>query len=528
MFPPCWIYTTGGPNFALPLLKGYLEAQGIETHLLDLNIGLSDYFDLKISADKIVNACEIPSLENLNEPYYFSQDRMSEVAKPFNANWDIQLGFNYEGCSFSSSEDIKKFSKLNSPFDDFYKLHLLDSISRLNPSVIGISVCVPAQILPTFQIVRFLRKNGYSGKIVLGGNLITRLGDSLIKDWVFELIDGAIVFQGEIALASLYFALQEGKNLDDVPNLIWKRNGEIIKNKVEYLTPKNFGRPSYRDLPFDSYWGINYIPVLGSRGCYYGKCTFCSIPYAYGNNGFLGNDNPLAVYDDMISGYEIAGINRYKFMEEALHPAVLKKLSNKIISENFVCEFEGYARLDNFWQDENFLKRVSEAGLRKVYLGLELITSDNRGLLNKSDSDKAIEMLKKFSNAGIKTHIFTLFGYPGTGVDEAINTIEFTLNNKELIDTLDIFPFYYAKHTTIPFVEILDEKENDWTMEYKYKPTLEDVLTMEQTTELCNQLENIIWNEMPQWLHPIYRLYSPWSIPSSESKAITNEHFAYV
>lgn len=518
LFPPGWIYTTGGPNFALPLLKGYLDAQGIGTYLMDLNIGLSNYFKLRVSGRKIAEVCENPSLENLNKPYYFSQDQMSEIAKPYDAIWDIQLGFNYEGCSFSSSENIKEFSKLNSPFDSFYESELLTSIERLDPSVIGISVCVPSQLLPTFQIIRFLRNNGYSGKIILGGNLITRLGDSLIKDWVFELIDGAVLFQGEIALTSLYFALQKGERLDNIPNLIWKRNGKIVKNKIEYLTPENFGRPSYENLLFDSYWGINYIPVLGSRGCYYGKCTFCAIPYAYGNNGFLGNDNGLVVYDDMISGYEMTGINKYKFMEEALHPTILKKLSDKIISENFHCEFEGYARLDSFWQNENFLRKVSKAGLRKVYLGLELITSDKRELLNKSDSDKALEMLKKFSDAGIKTHVFTLFGYPGTGVDEAINTIEFVLKNKKLIDTLDVFPFYYAKHTTVPFIEIADEEGNDWAMEHRYKPISERVLTMEQTAELCNQLENIIWNEMPQWLHPTYRLYSPWSIPKSRNK----------
>ncbi|HAB51142.1 MAG TPA: hypothetical protein DCE80_03035 [Ignavibacteriales bacterium] len=511
LFPPGWIYTTGGPNLALPLLKGFLEVKGIETYLIDLNIGLSNYFNLKISDDEIANACEIPSLENLNKPYYISQEQMSGIAKPFNAIWDIQLGFHYEGCSFSSSDDIKRFSELSSPFDNFYEEKLLASVEKLNPSIIGISGCAPAQLLSTFQIIRLLRRKGYSGKIILGGNLITRLEKSFIKDWVFELIDGAVLFQGEVTLTSIYFALQEGRELDSVPNLIWKRNGKIVENKIEYLTPKDFGRPMYENLSFNSYWGINYIPVLGSRGCYYGKCTFCAIPYAYGNNGFLGNDNPISVYDDMVSGYELTGINKYKFMEEALHPAILKKLSDKILSENFDCEFEGYARFDNFWKDENFLKRVAKAGLRKVYLGLELITSGKRGLLNKSDSDITLEMLKKFSDAGIKTHIFTLFGYPGTGIDEAIKTIEFVLKHQHLIDTLDIFPFYYAKHTTVPFVIPIIDSAKDWAIEYDYNPMMEGVLRNEEVTILCERLEDVIWNERPEWLHPLYRMCSPWS-----------------
>jgi len=528
LFPPGWIYTTGGSNLALPLLKGYLEASGIETYLFDLNIGLSDYFKIKISNCKIESACEIPSLENLNKPYYLSQDKMSAIAKPYGATWDIQLGFNYDGCSFSSSDEIRKFSEFNSPFDSYYDEELINQVEKLNPSIIGISVCSAAQLLTTFQIVRILKRTGYSGKIILGGNIITRLEKSFLKDWVFELIDGIVVFQGEIALSSLYFALQIGKELDYIPNLIWKKKGEIKKNKIEYLPQKDFGRPSYVNLSFKSYWGINYIPVLGSRGCYYGKCTFCSIPFAYGNNGFLGHDNPLSVYDDMVNGFDLSGINNYKFMEEALHPAILRKLSDKIISENFDCEFEGYARLDSFWQDEKFLQNISKAGLRKVYLGLELITSDKRGLLNKSDSNKALEMLKKFSDAGIKTHIFTLFGYPGTGIEEAVNTIEFVLQNKNLIDTLDIFPFYYAKHTKVPFIDIINNKAEDWALEHKYMPAIEEVLTMAQTSELCYQLEDIIWNEIPKWLHPIYRLYSPWSTKESNNNTVIKEQFTYV
>ena len=110
LFPPGWTYTTGGTNFAVPLLKGYLEGKGIETHSIDLNILLSDYYGFKVSDYAVVNACETSSLESLNQPYYTAQEQISEIARPYDAIWDIQAGFNYTNCYASSSEDIREYS----------------------------------------------------------------------------------------------------------------------------------------------------------------------------------------------------------------------------------------------------------------------------------------------------------------------------------------------------------------------------------------------------------------------------------
>lgn len=511
IFPPGWIYTVGGTYISLPLIKGFLRQHNINSKILDLNLEISKHFNLKVSKQDVEEACKSPTLESLNKPYYFAQSKMDIVSAPFGASWDIQFGYNYPNCNFASSEDIRHFSENSTPFDDFLIKSIQHELSRLSPEIIGISVSVPAQLLSTFRIVRLIRTMGYQGKIVLGGNLITRLDEGLYKKWIFDLIDGAILFQGEETLIELINCLSNNLSWENVPNLIWKNNDGIKKNTIQYLKPENFSRPDFSDIDIEGYWGVNYLPMLGSRGCYYGKCTFCAIPYAYGNNGFLGHDDPYHVFDDMEKGFHNFGINRFKFMDEALHPAILTKLSDLILSRNLQFEFEGYARFDNFWKNTSFLKKVSKAGLKKIYLGLELVNSNKRNLLNKSDSSSSLEMLKIFNNEGIKVHLFTLFGYPGTGVDEALNTIEFALENISLIDTLDIFPFYYAKHTKVPFIEKVENPELDWAIEYNYKPLGENVLTQQQTLELCENLENIIWAEKPQWLHPIYRLYSTWS-----------------
>jgi len=500
----------GGPHIALPLLKGFLESKGIPVTIRDLNAEASEWYDTRISESDTIAACEDPVLPRLNGPYFRAQDEIISVAERFGGVWDIQSGFRYHGFDPASSESTRSFSDLKSPFTSLFSFQVIPTVQDSEPAIIGFSIAVQAQLLPTFELCRLLRRSGYEGKIILGGNVITRLGDALMRNWVFELIDGIVVTQGEEALLQVWDALGNGAGLDAVPNLTWKRGGEIISNGKKSLQVADFEGPSFEGLHLDHYWGVSYLPMLGSRGCYYNRCSFCSIPYGWGNNGFIGHDQPQRVFTSLKESFYSSGINRFKFVDEALHPSVLHGLVKLINHESFPCHFEGYARFDPFWCDSNFLAEARRAGLRKVYLGLEISPSEGRSRMGKSDVAKPVELLHKLSDSGIKAHVFCMFGYPGTGTEEAISTVEFALKYQHLIDSLDIFPFYYAKHTTVDLVEPVIDSEKDWALEYDYVPSADGVLERDQVIELANQLEGVIWKEKPIWLHPVYRLYSPW------------------
>ena len=512
LFPPGWSLNIGGPHIALPLLKGFLKERSITAEIRDLNIELSQYFKVNITQSDVIKACESPTLASLNKPYFISQDRYSEIASTFQGKWEVHEGFRPDGFNPSSSESIRHYSQQISPYTEFFSDEVIPSILNQPPSMIGVSISVPDQLLSTFEFCRMLRGAGYEGRIFLGGNMIARIWENMLKNWIFELVDGLVVYQGEQTLVDLSRALEKGHDLGKVPNLIWKQGDQFITND-RYNAPANtFEGPCFDGLSPNDYWGVSYLPMIGSRGCYYGKCSFCAIPFGWGDQRFTGHDKPGRVFQYMRHASEKYNINRFKFVEEAMHPAILRRLCDIIIEHRFSCHFEGYARFDPFLNDTEFLTKVSKAGLRKVYLGLELSPGDTRALLNKSDTAPAVETLKRLYDAGIKTHIFCMFGYPGTGVDEALNTIEFVLKYEHLIDTLDIFPFYYAKHTHVDLVEPIIDPEQDWAVEYAYLPSEQGVLSHSEVNELALQLEGVIWEKHPEWLHPTYRMYSPWQM----------------
>jgi len=514
ILPPGWTLHPGGPHIALPLLKGFLESFGIETHLHDLNIEAAHYYGVAISDSKIRDVfdnCHPLPASSMDNLYFKAEDQLQKIAASYEGTWYAHEGFRRNSCTLSSPEDIKRFSQLSSPFTTYFKTIAIPKILEQNPLIIGITLIAHTQILQAFELARLIRNVGYTGCIVLGGNVITRLYNDMALNWVFDIVDGIVTLQGEQTLKSLHECIKMNKSWAAVPNLMWRDGGQIVKNLSVTLKQKEFAQPDYSGMPVGKYWGTNYLTMVASRGCYYGKCSFCAIPFGYGKDGYIGSSPAIQVINSMKRSTEVLGIHRYQFIDEAIHPKMMRDLADIIIAEDLNFSFEAFLRLETAWTKPQILQSSVEAGLKKVYLGFELITSDGRDLLRKSDNADPLLLLKSFQDAGIKTHLYCMFGFPGTGIKEASETVDFCLKHNDLIDTLDIIPFHYARHTRVDGVTIIDEDHTTWRVEHNYIPSSPSTLSTENVTALTNQLKQLAHNEHPQWFHPVYRMYSPWN-----------------
>jgi hypothetical protein len=453
----------------------------------------------------------------MNAPYFQAQEGLLASLNGSSARWEPKLGYEdsrYDSCN---PQSVRQALLKPCPLDAVLTELATKLLKDCDPGVVGIGIAVPSQILPALYAARALRNCGFSGSIILGGNVVTRLATKMALPWLFDLVDGLVLFQGEIALPAICDA-PDRRQWASIPNLVWRDNGAIRTNPTQVLSPAQFGPPDFQGLPIQDYWGTQFLPAIGSRGCYYGRCSFCSIPYGWGNGGFLGNDTAESVVDQLQTGVTRHGIRRFKFVEEALHPGLLLRVADQLIDRGLEVEFEGYARYDQSWFAPGLLQRLSDAGLRKLYLGLELAPSQNRDLLNKADHADPAGLLTALSDHGILAHVFCMFGYPGTGIDDALTTVDFALKHESLIDTLDVFPFYFATHTNVHGVVVKEEPDRDWALEYKYEPALPGVLSMEEVAALTADLETFLWRTTPRWLHPVYRLSSPWTRATQQER----------
>lgn len=513
LFVPGWTMVTGSPHLALPLLRAYLEANGIEVLLRDLNHEISKELNIHISGSSALEACAPPMLENMNAPYFAAEDELMAIAARYDGEWNAQLGFWYRGSPEKSSVNALSAVTNKSPFDKFYNGKIIPELLKEAPDLIGLSIASVYQIIPALQLCRLLRLSGYSGFILLGGNTISRLQREMAVPEIFELVDGLVAFEGERPLLRLCRTLEFKQPFDNVPQLIWRdAAGKIRHNTscIDTLDLNTVPTPDYRGLSVGQYWGVNYLNIVAARGCYYGKCNFCAIPYGWGNNGFAGMRSAEATYQDMLTLMERHGINRFKFVDEALSPGFMRALAERIINHGLDVEWEGYVRFEAHWYEEEFVNLVARAGFRKGYFGLEMIPSERRPSLNKKDRPQPEELLARCSFAGVEVHLFCMFGFPGTGAREAAETVEFLLAHQDEIDTADIFPWTYAKHTNLPGVIATKKQQDDWSLEFTHRGKNKKILSSDKVVEMASQYEELLWKEVPRFLHPTYRLVSPW------------------
>jgi len=506
--PPGWSLNCGGPHIGLPLLKGYLQREGIPTVIKDINLDASLGYDKGIREQDLLKYFKQFDADLAWDEYLKKVSLFQEVGQKYGGSWSIKSGFVFDGCNIKSSQNIDEYSEKESPFTRFYNQKLIAEIEESQPKIVGLSSIVPSQLLSSFEIAKLLRKQGYDGLLILGGNTPTRIKDS-INCLVFEIFDAVILNQGEETLKELYKAVETGRSIKSISNLLIKDNGKVQYTGYKKLEKKDFAMPDFEGYTLSDYWGINYLTAIGARGCYYGKCSFCTIPFSWGNQGFVGYDQISAITNYLIDAKERYGLERFSFVEESMNPKRIEQLSQQLIGKGEKISFEGYARFEKSWLDPALLKTARKAGLRKLFMGLETISS--RAGLHKNDAaSDAVLYLKALHDAGIKVHLFTMYGYPRTSIDDGLRTVEFLFENKELIDTVDLSHFVFDKHTnhpgTIPSQKITD----DWSLSIDYLPENNTILSSEEARTLARELECVVLREKPEWTNPLYRMISPW------------------
>lgn len=129
--------------------------------------------------------------------------------------------------------------------------------------------CYIWNITPTLVVAGLLKEINPNIKILLGGPEVSYDYNDLIK---LNEVDYIIVGEGEIPFAEF---LNNYPNLNDVPNLVHKVDGEVkfLPQQVEFDLINYTGVNPYQfDVPADLYNKVCYVET--SRGCPY-KCEFC-------------------------------------------------------------------------------------------------------------------------------------------------------------------------------------------------------------------------------------------------------------
>lgn len=321
------------------------------------------------------------------------------------------------------------------PFIHLYENHLIPSEDWSDYDVVGISIIGISQIIPGLTLARLLKEKYPHLHITLGGPIFSVNAGQLLghPEFFDDFCHSIVTFEGEEPLHRLLTALKAGDSLSTVPNLVHLHGREVVQNKERVeLRFEELPGPTFDGLPMNDYLSpYPIIPVLQSRGCYWGKCTFCTHSFVYGHR--YGKQKTNGMVDELEALMKKYNTKYFTFSDEAVSPHSLNDVSELMIERGIEIRSLALLKFEKVMDEELFTK-MKKAGFIFLMFGLESANDRVLALIDKGTT-KEVErdVLMKSHKAGIWNHSFLFFGFPTETRPEAQETIDFLRDNLESI-----------------------------------------------------------------------------------------------
>ncbi|HEU5089090.1 MAG TPA: radical SAM protein, partial [Roseiflexaceae bacterium] len=325
---------------------------------------------------------------------------------------------------------------------ELYREGVLADIKRECPDVVGISIPSMAQMIPGLTVAAMIKDAGLPCHVTIGGPHITMLRDRLIKSpGIFQIIDSAVVFDGEVPLLQLCQALAGDGDLSQVPNLIYRTPDGV--QVTARKAPEKIGGlplPDFDGLPLDRYLSPQRVlPLMTARGCYFGKCAFCNVGYGESESFSLMGSELLA--DQMMTLKRKYGVEQIFFSDEALTPRTMRDLSRIMKRDGTPLLWGGCARFEKPLTGE-LLQSMYEGGCRMILFGLESASEAIMQRMNKGTRlENMHRILRESTDVGIWNHTFFFFGFPGETLEDAQQTVNFLYEHKDHVNSAALGSF---------------------------------------------------------------------------------------
>ncbi|MFH1523303.1 MAG: radical SAM protein [Patescibacteria group bacterium] len=314
---------------------------------------------------------------------------------------------------------------------------------------IGFTATTPL-INNALAIAKESKKIFPNAKIVFGGVHASVYPDEILaKDYV----DYLVIDEGEETMKELV----DGKNVEDILGLYYKKNNKIIKNSLRPLVASldNIPPPAYHLLPIDKYHppigGYKRLPsmsILATRGCP-GRCTYCYRTF----RGRVRKRSAKNIINEINILQAKYGIKEIAFYDDTftIFRDLVEEFCRIVIEEKIDITWSCLTRVDCV--DEDLFRIMKKAGCHSILIGVESADEKILENINKRISlkqvKKAMDLAKK---VGLDTRASFMFGNQGETEDTIKRTIDFAIEldpNEAIFNITIPYPgtemFFWAK-----------------------------------------------------------------------------------
>ncbi|GAB3077477.1 B12-binding domain-containing radical SAM protein [Micromonospora schwarzwaldensis] len=291
------------------------------------------------------------------------------------------------------------------PWRAWLEEHLLATCDR-PPTVVGVSLMGPSQVFVGLLVLRVVKEIWPGTTTVLGGSHVTLLRESLQRD--AGLRDGVdLVLTGHCE--------------DEFVAMVARLSARPIRRPLTPAKPP--ARAPFEYLPtFGERQLTHYdrrqvtLPVQFTRGCSYGRCTFCTYPVVEPQLTALDVAAASRTMGVLAQTY---GIRRFSVKDSLFTAPMLRALAHALRQT---------PATDVRWSATTKASRalvpiaplLAGSGLATLEIGVETISSTGQRLFDKrADPTMLQELILALAEAGITVVTNLIFGFPGEREEEA-------------------------------------------------------------------------------------------------------------
>ena len=233
--------------------------------------------------------------------------------------------------------------------------------------------------------------------------------------------------------------------------------------------------PDFDGLPLDLYLTPDLVlPIAATRGCYWGKCVFCTL-YTVIGPGYRGRTIEQTV-EDMRSLKEKYGARHFYLAIEDLPPEMARALPDAIIDAGLDIDWWCDARLEHGVFTEDVCKKLAAAGCKRIAFGYESASDRVLSAMCKGiDPDESLELIRRVFRAGISVTLYTMIGFPTETEEEARETHRTIMENQEFIQEVSVRVFYlddrseiYRRRQEFGISEVFPDPEADMQVYFDF------------------------------------------------------------
>jgi len=393
------------------------------------------------------------------------------------------------------------------PFLEHYREELLPRLVERAPRVVGMSVIYGSQLIPALTLGRLIKEALPDCHVTAGGGFLAYIGAKLMAaPGTDDCLDSLIFHEGEAPLAGLCRALRDGESLAGVGSLTWfdRQGGRVraVANAPGHpIRLDDAPAPDFDGLPFEKYFSPELVlPYDINRGCYYGECTFCTLPTVIGPG--YRTRSAATIVDDVLALKERTGARCFNFITDCMPPGMIRDLPDELVRRDAGICWWSDARVEPKAYTAEGARRLYESGCRKLLFGFETATPRLLKLMKKGQSLRAtLEVARNCAEAGISVTFYAMVGFPSETREEARATLDFLVDNADVVREVSLQTFHIdevAQTYREPDrfgIEILDDEGADLQLYHDY--LAESGMTQEEAAEAFEEMMAAFRRHLP-------------------------------